>query len=212
MIDFDTTKANNSHPEDCLEFGDGYSPWLLVSCCQHRGCGIGGVPLNSSFRGGHVASLTPAVVGAQTALAPTPVLATTDSSSSTYTSKKVNGPRQALALSKLLKEARQLGYGSINSTSDAMISKEWIKRMIVTIDDMSLGTEMRLRVATRLLEGRAQIWWESLKSRSFGQVTSLDFLREFDEEYYNWFHPDQKRHEFMRLVQGTRQLQNMKQS
>lgn len=64
MIDFDTTKANNSHPEDCLEFGDGYSPWLLVSCCQHRGCGIGGVPLNSSFRGGHVASLTPAVVGA----------------------------------------------------------------------------------------------------------------------------------------------------
>lgn len=96
---------------------------------------------------------------------------TIDSSSSTYTSKKVNGPHQALALSKLLKEARQLGYGSINSTSDAMISKEWIKRMIVTIDDMSLGTEMRLRVATRLLEGRSRIWWESLKSRSFGQVT-----------------------------------------
>ncbi|XP_039115300.1 uncharacterized protein LOC120250538 [Dioscorea cayenensis subsp. rotundata] len=117
---------------------------------------------------------------------------------------EASGPSQALALSKLLKEARQLGCGSFDGTSDAMIAKEWVKRVIATFDDMSLGGETRLRVATRLLEGRARIWWESLKSRSFGQVTWSDFLREFDEEYYTRFHRDQKRHEFMRLVQGNK--------
>ncbi|XP_039131783.1 uncharacterized protein LOC120268440 [Dioscorea cayenensis subsp. rotundata] len=69
---------------------------------------------------------------------------------------------------------------------------------------MSLGGEMRLRVATRMLDGRARIWWESLKSRSFGQVTWSDFLREFDEEYYTRFHRDKKRHEFMRLIKGNK--------
>lgn len=55
--------------------------------------------------------------------------------------------------------------------------------MIATFNYMSLGLEMRHRVATRLLESRAQIWWERLKTRSFGQVTWSDFLQEFDEEY-----------------------------
>ncbi|XP_039117955.1 uncharacterized protein LOC120253788 [Dioscorea cayenensis subsp. rotundata] len=73
--------------------------------------------------------------------------------------------------------ARQLGCGSFDGTSDAMIAKEWVKRVIATFDDMSLGGETRLVVATRLLEAGARIWWESLKSRSFGQ----GYMRKNDE-------------------------------
>lgn len=48
-----------------------------------------------------------------------------------------------------------------------MIPKEWIKRIIVTFHDMSIGVEIRLKVTNRLLEDRAQILSESLKRRSF---------------------------------------------
>lgn len=42
-----------------------------------------------------------------------------------------------------------------------MISKEWLKRVIATFDDMGLDDEMRLKVVTRLLENREWIWWQS---------------------------------------------------
>lgn len=79
----------------------------------------------------------------------------------------MSGTSQAEALSKLLQEARQLGCGSFGGNSDAMIAKEWIKRIIVTFHDMSIGVEIRLKVTNRLLEDRAQILSESLKRRSF---------------------------------------------
>ncbi|XP_039119002.1 proline-rich protein 36-like [Dioscorea cayenensis subsp. rotundata] len=100
---------------------------------------------------------------------------------------------QSLFLSKLLKEARQLGCSSFDGTSDAMVAKEWLKRVIATFDDMVLEEDLRLKVATRLLEGRARVWWESLKGRSRVVLSWSDFQREFDEEYYTRFHRDQKK-------------------
>ncbi|EOY13519.1 Gag protease polyprotein, putative [Theobroma cacao] len=70
---------------------------------------------------------------------------------------------QDVSISKRLKEARQLDCVSF------------------TDDDM------KLMVATRLLENRACTWWDSVKSRSTTPQTWSDFLRKFDEEYETRF-------------------------
>lgn len=104
---------------------------------------------------------------------------------------------KSLFLSKLLKKARKLGCISFDVTSDAMVAKEWLKRVIATFDNMVLEDEPRLQVATRLLEGRARVWWESLKGHSHVALSWSDFQKEFDEVYYTCFYRDQKRQEFM---------------
>lgn len=97
---------------------------------------------------------------------------------------------QSMSLSKILNKARQLGYSSFDSISVAMDAKEWLKRVIATFDDMVLNDELRLKVATRLLEGRARVLWDNLKSRSRTVLTCLEFQEEFDEEYSTHFHKD----------------------
>lgn len=69
-------------------------------------------------------------------------------------------------LSKLLKKARKLGCISFDVTSDAMVAKEWLKRVIATLDNMILKEKLRLKVTTTLLEGSARVWWDSLKIHS----------------------------------------------
>ncbi|KAH7685678.1 Zinc finger CCHC-type protein [Dioscorea alata] len=110
----------------------------------------------------------------------------------------------SLILSKLLKEARQLGCNAFDGSSDAIAAKEWLKRLLATFEDMGIEDELKLKVAVRLLENRARIWWETLKDRTDAPLTWSDFLHEFDEEYYTRFHRDQKRQEYMKLVQGNK--------
>ena len=54
-------------------------------------------------------------------------------------------------LSKLVKEAKQLGRETFSSTVDAMATKNWLKRVFDTLTDMDLDDELKLRVVTRLL-------------------------------------------------------------
>lgn len=110
----------------------------------------------------------------------------------------------SLILSKLLKEARQLGCNSFDGATDARAAKEWLKRVLTTFEDMGIEDDLKLKVAVRLLQSRASTWWETLKGRSDDPLTWSDFLREFDEEYYTRFHRDQKRQQYMRLIQGSK--------
>lgn len=87
-----------------------------------------------------------------------------------------------------------------------MIATEWLKEVITTFDDMVLGGELRLKVETRLLDRGARVWWESLKGCSQTGLTWSNFQREFNDEYYTHFHRDQKRQEFMKLIQGGRSM------
>lgn len=50
-----------------------------------------------------------------------------------------------------------MGCSSFDDTSDFMVAKEWLKRVIDTFDDMVLKDKVRLKVATRLLESRARV-------------------------------------------------------
>ncbi|EOY00148.1 Gag protease polyprotein, putative [Theobroma cacao] len=60
-----------------------------------------------------------------------------------------------VSISKKLKEARQLGCVSFVGELDATAAKDWINQVSETLFDMRLEDEMKLIVATRLLEKRA---------------------------------------------------------
>ncbi|WRX31002.1 Retrotransposon gag domain - like 10 [Theobroma cacao] len=106
-------------------------------------------------------------------------------------------------ISKKLKEARQLGCVSFMGNFDATVAKDWIIQVLKTLFDMRLDDDMKLMVATRLLKKRARIWWNSVKSRSTTPPTWSDFLREFDGQYYTYFHQKEKKREFFSLKQGN---------
>ncbi|EOY00084.1 Gag protease polyprotein [Theobroma cacao] len=68
-----------------------------------------------------------------------------------------------ISISKKLKEARQLGYVSFTGELDPTIAKDWINQVSETLSDMRLEDDMKLIVATRLLEKRARTWWNSMR-------------------------------------------------
>ncbi|WRX29419.1 Retrotransposon gag domain - like 10 [Theobroma cacao] len=80
-------------------------------------------------------------------------------------------------------------------TSQAQVSE--------TLADMGLDDEMKLKVATRLFEKRTRTWWNSVKFRSSIPLTWMDFVREFDGQYYTYFHQKKKKREFLSLKQGN---------
>ena len=57
-----------------------------------------------------------------------------------------------LKLSKLVKEARLLGCQTFLGSVDAIVAKNWIKKVLNTMVDMELDDTLKLRVATRLLD------------------------------------------------------------
>ncbi|EOY03313.1 Gag protease polyprotein [Theobroma cacao] len=134
-------------------------------------------------------------------------------------------PVQDVSISKKLKEARQLGCVSFTGELDATVAKDWINQVSETFSDMRLDDDMKLMVATRLLEKRARTWWNSAKSRStmsrprtpiepvttaatsrstfITRNTWSDFLKEFDGQYFTYFHQKEKKREVLSLKQGN---------
>ncbi|XP_017978483.1 PREDICTED: uncharacterized protein LOC108662488 [Theobroma cacao] len=108
-----------------------------------------------------------------------------------------------ISISKKLKEAKQLGCVSFVGELDATTAKDWINQVSETLSNMRLKDEMKLMVATRLLEKRTRTWWNSVKSRSTILLTWSDFLREFDSQYYTNFHQKENKREFLSLKQGN---------
>ncbi|EOX93975.1 Gag protease polyprotein [Theobroma cacao] len=119
------------------------------------------------------------------------------------TTPLVPPPVQDVSISKKLKEVRQLGCVSFTGELDATRAKDWINQVSETLSDMRLDDDMKLMVATRLLQKRARTWWNSVKSRSATAQTWSDFLREFDGQYFTYFHQKEKKREFLSLKQGN---------
>ena len=109
-------------------------------------------------------------------------------------------------LSKLVMEARQLRCETFFGTADIMVTKNWLKRILDTLTDMELDDELKLRVATRLINKSTTTWQDNLKLRSTTPITWDLFVQEFNEQYYTHFHRDQKRQEFSRLKQFGRSI------
>ena len=58
-------------------------------------------------------------------------------------------------LSKLIKEARLLGCETFSDTVDAVMAKNWLKRVTNTLTDMELNDSLKLKMATRLMDKSA---------------------------------------------------------
>ena len=68
-----------------------------------------------------------------------------------------------------------------------------------TLIDMELDDDLKLRVATRLINKSATTWWDNLKLRVTTPVIMDMFVREFNEQFYTRFYRNQKRQEFFWL-------------
>ena len=73
------------------------------------------------------------------------------------------------------------------------MAKNWMKKITDTMVDMELEDNLKLKVATRLMDKSVATWWKNLKLRIVIPITW--------ELYYTRFHRDQKRQEFFRLRQ-----------
>ena len=62
-----------------------------------------------------------------------------------------------IKLSKLVKEARQLSCETFSGTVDAVAIKNWLKMVSDSLTDMELDDELKLRVATRLIDKNTAI-------------------------------------------------------
>ena len=60
-----------------------------------------------------------------------------------------------MKLSKLVKEARLLGCETFSRTVNAIMAKNWLKKISNTMIDMELEDNLKLKVATRLMDKSA---------------------------------------------------------
>ncbi|CAH9060861.1 unnamed protein product [Cuscuta europaea] len=114
-------------------------------------------------------------------------------------------------ISKYLKEARALGCKSFDGKGDISEAADWIKKLNDASRDMQIGLDVKLRVATRLLEGVAAVWWEGVEGKFHGEATWEKFEVEFYNQYYSTFEVNLKRREYTNLKQedgcSVRQLE-----
>ena len=86
-----------------------------------------------------------------------------------------------MKLSKLINEAKLLGYEAFSGTVDVIVSKNWMTKITDTIVDMELKNSLKLKVATRLMDKSAITWWENLKLCTTIPITLELFVREFND-------------------------------
>ena len=71
----------------------------------------------------------------------------------------VPSPTQPVVkLSKSMKEARQLECKAFSGTVNVVAAKNWFKRVSNTLTDMELDDNLKLRVATRLIDKSVATW------------------------------------------------------
>ena len=76
-----------------------------------------------------------------------------------------------MKLSKLVKEARLLGCETFSGTIDAIVAKNWLKKIFDTLTDVELDDSLKLKVATRLMNKSTATWWDYFKLRISTPIT-----------------------------------------
>ena len=89
--------------------------------------------------------------------------------------------QQGVKLFKLVKDARLLGGEIFSRSIDAIVAKNWMKKITDTMIDMELEDSFKLKVATRLMDKSATTWWDNLKLRTSVPITWEMFVREFND-------------------------------
>ena len=90
-----------------------------------------------------------------------------------------------IKLSKLIKEVRTFGCETFFGSVDAVIARNWLKRVFDTLNDMELDDKLKLKVATRLIDKSAEIkkaricLFKNLMSNSTLGFTKIKKMQEF---------------------------------
>ena len=75
-----------------------------------------------------------------------------------------------------------MGYETFFESIDAIMAKNWLKKITDTIIDMELKDSLKLKVAMRLMDKNAATWWDNLKLRTSTPITWELFVQEFNEQ------------------------------
>ena len=89
-----------------------------------------------------------------------------------------------------------MGCKTFSESIDVVVARNWLKKIFSTLTDMELDNELKLKVATRLIDKNATTWWDNLRLRTPTSITWSLFIQEFNEQFYTRFHRDQKKQEF----------------
>ena len=68
-----------------------------------------------------------------------------------------------IKLSKLIKKAITLGCEIFSGSVDVVVARNQLKKVSDILNDMELDDELKLKVATRLIDKSAVTWWDNLK-------------------------------------------------
>ncbi|KAL5544090.1 hypothetical protein UlMin_007874 [Ulmus minor] len=89
-------------------------------------------------------------------------------------------------------------------STDSLEAEEWINSMETIFDFMQLSDQERVACASFMLKKDARHWWTTVKmTRDIGIMTWADFIREFNQKYYNFAILKVQQDEFLNLKQGT---------
>ena len=61
----------------------------------------------------------------------------------------------------------QLFFGTVN----AIVTKNWMKKITNTMIDMELEDSLKLKVVIRLMDKSVATWWDNLKLCTFVPIT-----------------------------------------
>ena len=74
-----------------------------------------------------------------------------------------------------------------------MAARNGLKRVFDTLTDMDLEVDLKLKVASKLIDKSVDTWWDNVKLRSTAMITWDLFVQEFNEQYNTHFHRNQTR-------------------
>ncbi|XP_034701176.1 uncharacterized protein LOC117926612 [Vitis riparia] len=93
---------------------------------------------------------------------------------------------------------------SFNGEPSAEAAEHWLRRMRRILVGLDIPEERRVGLATYMLVGKADFWWESMKRVYDTEVmTWEEFERIFLGKYFGEVAKHAKRMEFEHLIQGT---------
>ncbi|KAL5553903.1 hypothetical protein UlMin_041305 [Ulmus minor] len=89
-------------------------------------------------------------------------------------------------------------------STDPLEAEEWLSSIETILDFMRLTDQERVSCASFMLKKDARHWWATVKvTRDVTEMTWADFVREFNQKYYNSAILRAQQDEFMNLKQGN---------
>ncbi|KAL5550691.1 hypothetical protein UlMin_000867 [Ulmus minor] len=126
----------------------------------------------------------------------------------TSTQQNIEGVRP-LHLPVIQREPLYARFGKMKPTeffgsTDPLEAEEWISSIETILDFMQLNDQERVACASFMLKKGARHWWTTVKlTRNVEVMTWADFLREFEQKYYNSAILRAQQDEFLNLKQGS---------